>query len=96
MLGNGKTISIKALMHSLSAEREAPIPCLYVKSAPRTYDIGNIFALARSYSPCMLILEDIDTIVTPGSRSYFFNEVDGLENNDGIFIVSCSGIWQGQ
>ena len=38
-------------------------------------------------SPCMLILEDIDTIVTPGSRSYFFNEVDGLENNDGIFMV---------
>ncbi|KAL8824754.1 MAG: hypothetical protein Q9191_004840 [Dirinaria sp. TL-2023a] len=88
--GNGKTISIKALMHSLSAEREAPIPCLYVKSAPRTYDIGNIFALARSYSPCMLILEDIDTIVTLGSRSYFFNEVDGLQNNDGIFIVAST------
>jgi transitional endoplasmic reticulum ATPase len=38
-------------------------------------------------SPCMLILEDIDTIVTPSTRSYFFNEVDGLENNDGIFMV---------
>lgn len=37
----------------------------------------------------MLILEDIDTIVTPGSRSYFFNEVDGLESNDGIFLVSA-------
>lgn len=41
-------------------------------------------------SPCMLILEDIDTIVTPGSRSYFFNEVDGLENNDGIFMVAST------
>lgn len=38
----------------------------------------------------MLILEDIDTIVTPGSRSYFFNEVDGLENNDGIFMVAST------
>ena len=81
--GNGKTISIKALMHSLSSERKESIPTLYVKAAPRTYDIRSIFSFARSMSPCMLILEDIDTIVTPGSRSYFFNEVDGLENNDG-------------
>lgn len=32
--GNGKTISIKALMHSLS-QREQSIPSLYVKAAPR-------------------------------------------------------------
>lgn len=104
--GNGKTISIKgnqskpwptikltmnlALMHSLSEFKEASIPALYVKSAPRTYDIRNIFAQARYMAPCMLILEDIDTIVTPSSRSYFFNEVDGLENNDGIFMVAST------
>ena len=41
-------------------------------------------------SPCMLILEDIDTIVTSETRSYFFNEVDGLENNDGIFMVAST------
>lgn len=41
-------------------------------------------------APCMLILEDIDTIVTARSRSYFFNEVDGLENNDGIFMVAST------
>lgn len=88
--GNGKTISIKALMHSLSEIKEASIPALYVKSAPRTYDIRSIFTQARYMAPCMLILEDIDTIVTPGSRSYFFNEVDGLENNDGIFMVAST------
>lgn len=54
----------------------------------------------------MLILEDIDTIVTSATRSYFFNEVsnflrvilffssirqvDGLENNDGIFMVAST------
>lgn len=88
--GNGKTISIKALMHSLSKSKDRTIPALYVKSAPRTYDIRNIFLQARAMAPCMLILEDIDTIVTPGSRSYFFNEVDGLENNDGIFMVAST------
>lgn len=74
--GNGKTISIKALMHSLFENYEDSIPSLYVKSAPRTWDIRRIFQLARYQAPCLLIFEDIDTIVTPNSRSYFFNEVD--------------------
>jgi hypothetical protein len=72
--GNGKTISIKALMHSMY-QRKNKIPCLYVKSAPVTYMIAQIFSLARSEAPCLLIFEDIDTIVTAATRSYFYNEV---------------------
>ncbi|KAL8975141.1 MAG: hypothetical protein Q9197_000627 [Variospora fuerteventurae] len=88
--GNGKTISIKALMHSLSNRTSPTIPALYVKSATSIYSIRSIFLQARAMAPCMLILEDIDTIVTANSRSYFFNEVDGLENNDGIFMVAST------
>ncbi|KAH7385137.1 P-loop containing nucleoside triphosphate hydrolase protein [Cadophora sp. MPI-SDFR-AT-0126] len=87
--GNGKTISIKALMHTL-ADRKDSIPTLYVKTAPATGHIRNVFALARVMSPCLLVLEDIDTIVTSQTRSYFFNEVDGLENNDGIMMVAST------
>lgn len=87
--GNGKTISIRALMHSLY-NRKKPIPTLYVRSAPYTYDIGQVFSLARRQAPCMLILEDVETIVTPDTRSYFFNEMDGLANNDGLFIVAST------
>lgn len=61
-------------MHSMY-QRKAKIPCLYVKSAPATYMIAQVFQLARSESPCLLIFEDIDTIVTPATRAYFFNEV---------------------
>ncbi|KAI7550867.1 P-loop containing nucleoside triphosphate hydrolase protein [Hortaea werneckii] len=87
--GNGKTISIKALMHTL-LQRDEPIPTLYVKNAPMTYDIRSVFAQARRLSPCMLVLEDIETIVTSETRSYFFNELDGLENNDGLFVVGST------
>ena len=80
--GNGKTISIRALMHDLY-DREDPIPTLYVKNCPSTWDIRAVFSQARALSPCMLVFEDIETIVTPNTRSYFFNEMDGLENNDG-------------
>lgn len=87
--GNGKTISIKALMHSL-LDRKHPIPTLYVKSAPTEYSIKSVFAQARALSPCMLVLEDIETIVTPRTRSYFFNQMDGLEDNSGLFVVAST------
>ena len=72
------------------AQRNPPIPTLYVKAAVATYYIRSMFQFARQMSPCLLILEDIETIVTPSTRSYFFNEVDGLENNDGILMVAST------
>lgn len=88
-VGNGKTISLKALMHTLQ-ERKPPVVTLYVKSASQTYHISSVFAMARAMSPCMLVLEDIDTIVNNNTRSYFFNEVDGIENNNGRLSFSKS------
>lgn len=41
-------------------------------------------------SPCYLIFEDLDTIITDSVKSYFFNEVDGLKSNDGIFMVGST------
>lgn len=89
--GNGKTISVKALMHTLLLDRaDDPIPALYVKSAPTSFDIRNVFQQARRQAPCMLVLEDVETIVTPETRSYFFNEMDGLEDNDGLFVIAST------
>jgi transitional endoplasmic reticulum ATPase len=107
--GNGKTISIKALMHSLY-QRKDPVPTLYVKSLVRyahlytgrvskltirsymgpEYSLAMIFGQARRYAPCYLIFEDLDTIITEQTRSYFLNEVDGLRSNDGIFMVGST------
>jgi transitional endoplasmic reticulum ATPase len=88
-VGNGKTISLKALMNTLYS-RKPPVVTLYVKSAPYNYNIRAVFQMARSMTPCMLVWEDIDTIVTNSTRSYFFNEVDGLENNDGILMIATT------
>ena len=76
-------------MHTLYHRKE-PIPSIYVKNARETYDIRSIFQFARRQSPCMLILEDIDTIINNRNRSYFLNELDGLENNDGILLVATT------
>ena len=93
IVGNGKTISIKATMHALS-RLPSPIPTLYVHSLSSyggpEYSISSIFHKARQYAPCYLIFEDLDSIVTDSVRSYFLNEVDGLESNNGILMIGST------
>ena len=70
--------------------RPKPIPTLYVKSlgsSPDNHEIRSIFEKARETAPCLLVLEDLDSLVTENVRSYFLNEVDGLEQNNGILMI---------
>lgn len=46
-----------------------------------------IFERARQEAPCLLIFEDLDSLITDNNRSFFLNEVDGLEDNDGLLMV---------
>ncbi|MCJ1408162.1 hypothetical protein MMC19_002235 [Ptychographa xylographoides] len=90
--GNGKTISIKAMMKTLG-DRPHPVATLYVKSFSMfnpEYAIRTVFQKARSTAPCLLIFEDVDSLVTPQTRSYFLNEIDGLENNAGILMLGST------
>ncbi|KAK8124414.1 uncharacterized protein PG998_000173 [Apiospora kogelbergensis] len=91
--GNGKTVSIKATMHMLY-DLEVPVPTLYVRSLASyggpEYSIKQIFGKAREFAPCYLVFEDLDSLIDDGVRSYFLNEVDGLKNNDGIFMVGST------
>jgi transitional endoplasmic reticulum ATPase len=92
--GCGKTISIKALMNALD-KRETPVASLYVKtfttSCPgEEYSIREIFQKARVMAPCMLVFEDLDSLVKDKIRSYFLNEVDGLEDNNGILMIGST------
>ncbi len=67
------------------------MPSLYVKSFDayqgQKYAIRSIFSQARTLAPCLLIFEDLDSLVTDKTRSYFLNEVDGLESNEGILMI---------
>ena len=91
--GNGKTISIKALMHALYARPE-PIPTLYVKSLAGChgpeYAIREIFVKARRSTPCLLVFEDLDSLITDRVKSFFLNEVDGLESNEGLMMLGST------
>lgn len=87
--GNGKTHCIKALVNELS------VPCLYVQSfvAPHTppqVQIAEVFTRARRAAPCLLVLEDLDSLIDDSSRAFFLNELDGFAANRGVVTVATT------
>ena len=79
-------------MRSL-ASRSKPIPTLSIKSLGKSCDqddIRSIFEKARETAPCLLVFEDIDSLVSDDVKSFFLNEVDGLEGNDGIMMIGST------
>lgn len=42
------------------------------------YGIRMIFDHARANSPCVVVIEDLDSMVTEDVRSFFLNELDGF------------------
>ena len=90
--GNGKTISLKAIMKDIYYSLAiSPIPTLYVRALSAWGGaLRDIFEKARSIAPCMLVLEDLDSLINSGNRSYFLNQMDGLDDNNGILVVGTT------
>jgi AAA+ superfamily predicted ATPase len=87
--GNGKTHTVKALINQMQQ------PCLYVKSFQSEYDtdsenIRKVFKQARQSAPCILVLEDLDSLLTDANRSFFLNELDGFAANEGIVTIAST------
>jgi len=86
--GLGKTECVKLLL------KETAKTALYVKSFSTEQGaemgIRAIFEQARARAPCILVLEDLDAMIQPSIRSFFLNELDGLERNDGILTIATT------
>ena len=50
----------------------------------------DVFSHARLMAPCVLVLEDLDSLINPGNRSFFLNQLDGLDSNDGLLIIGTT------
>lgn len=45
---------------------------------------------ARQSAPCLLVFEDLDSLITDRVKSFFLNEVDGLESNSGLMMLGST------
>jgi hypothetical protein len=87
--GNGKTHSIKALVNRIGK------PCLYVRTFGSNrftshQSIERVFKFARRAAPCILVFEDLDSLIDSKNRSFFLNEMDGFAMNRGILTVAST------
>ena len=85
--GNGKTHTVKALINSL--ER----PCLYVRNftgdGTEQHNMAEVFKRARR-EPTLVVLEDLDSMITDANRAFFLNELDGFRVNSGVAVLATT------
>ncbi len=87
--GNGKTHTLKALINQLGE------PCLYVRSFKSEYgteqeNMAEVFKRARMKPPCIVVLEDLDSMIDNKNRSFFLNELDGFHSNTGVVVLATT------
>ena len=49
--------------------------------------MADVFNKARQLAPCILVLEDLDSLINDRNRSFFLNQLDGLTGNDGLLVL---------
>jgi DNA replication protein DnaC len=88
--GNGKTHTVKALINFL--ER----PCLYVRNFGYEDDhdevaenMAMVFKRARM-TPTVVVLEDLDSMISNENRAFFLNELDGFRVNAGVVVLATT------
>jgi AAA+ superfamily predicted ATPase len=87
--GNGKTHCLRATIRMLG------VPCLYVQSLKARYEtddanIAAVFDRAREVTPCCLVFEDLDAMITDENRSTFLNQLDGFANASGMLTLATT------
>jgi len=87
--GNGKTHTLKALINKLGK------PCIYVRSFKADYgteqeNMAEVFKRARMTTPCLVVLEDLDSMIDDKNRAFFLNELDGFETNTGVVVLATT------
>jgi hypothetical protein len=87
--GNGKTHCVRAAL------RLVGLPVLYVQSLKHRYEtddanIARVFERAREVTPCCLVFEDLDAMITPENRSVFLNQLDGFADASGMLTLATT------
>jgi SpoVK/Ycf46/Vps4 family AAA+-type ATPase len=50
----------------------------------------QVFDKARQVAPCVIVLEDLDSLINDRNRSFFLNQMDGLSGNDGLLVIGST------
>ena len=90
--GNGKTLACRAI----ASESGVPFVMARLDARSGDYMLGLAWKMARTLSPAVICLEDVDRLFAHGgngrtSLTYFLNLLDGIQkNNHGILFIGTA------
>lgn len=89
--GNGKTSFPRALANKLN------LSVVYCSTQSAVFDnidgsslISQVYDLAANNTPCIVVLEEIDGLLTPETRSQLLACLDGLTSYPGIITIATT------
>ena len=90
--GNGKTLLCFALARHIAINYKARIVTLHINKDIDNNAIRSLYEWANNHCPAMVILEDIETILTETqvTRSGFLNILDGMRPERGILTIATT------
>jgi SpoVK/Ycf46/Vps4 family AAA+-type ATPase len=53
-------------------------------------NIAEVFERARMQTPCLVIFEDLDSMIDNQNRAFFLNELDGFQSNTGVVVLATT------
>ncbi len=52
--------------------------------------MSAVFKRARMNSPCIVVLEDLDSMIDSNNQSFLLNELDGFHANTGVVVLATT------
>lgn len=87
--GNGKTRSIRSLVarcgHPVITVRDLA----GWRMTPQE-GVQKLFRRARAIAPCVVVMEDLDSLVPKAALSTLLNELDGFASNRGMLVIATT------
>jgi hypothetical protein len=90
--GGGKTMMIRHLIRECHARFSPCFMSLNIKKGTNEDEVANFFEAAARRAPCMVILEDLDSLTKESSvsRSALLNQLDGLKPRKGLLVIGTT------
>jgi AAA+ superfamily predicted ATPase len=52
--------------------------------------MAEVFKRARMVAPCLVVLEDLDSMIDDKCRAFLLNELDGFRPNTGVVVLATT------
>jgi hypothetical protein len=90
--GGGKTMMIRHLIRQCHAQFKPNFMSINIKKRTDEDDIASFFEMAAKKAPCMVILEDLESLTKESavSRSALLNQLDGLKPRKGLLVIGTT------